>query len=33
MTESTVKLSRSRAYTVPFVDPPDGIYLRVTKDI
>ncbi|UJR13377.1 hypothetical protein I4U23_000394 [Adineta vaga] len=29
----TVKLSRSRAYTVPFVDPPDGIYLRVTKDI
>ncbi|CAF2123714.1 unnamed protein product [Rotaria magnacalcarata] len=30
---STVKLSRSRAYTVPFVDPPDGIYLRVTKDI
>jgi metastasis-associated protein MTA len=30
---STVKLARSRAYTVPFVDPPDGIYLRVTKDI
>ncbi|CAF0739615.1 unnamed protein product [Rotaria sordida] len=30
---STVKLSRSRAYTVPFIDPPDGIYLRVTKDI
>jgi metastasis-associated protein MTA len=30
---STAKLSRSRAYTVPFVDPPDGIYLRVTKDI
>ncbi|CAF1224718.1 unnamed protein product [Rotaria sordida] len=28
-----VKLSHSRAYTVPFVDPPDGIYLRVTKDI
>jgi len=30
---SNAKLSRSRAYTVPFVDPPDGIYLRVTKDI
>ncbi|CAF0776306.1 unnamed protein product [Rotaria sp. Silwood1] len=30
---STTKLSRSRAYTVPFIDPPDGIYLRVTKDI
>ncbi|CAF3721635.1 unnamed protein product, partial [Rotaria sp. Silwood1] len=30
---STVKSTRSRAYTVPFVDPPDGIYLRVTKDI
>ncbi|CAF1055358.1 unnamed protein product [Adineta steineri] len=29
----TVKSSRSRAYTVPFIDPPDGIYLRVTKDI
>ncbi|CAF1150918.1 unnamed protein product [Adineta ricciae] len=27
------KLTRSRAYTVPFVDPPDGIYLRVTKQI
>ncbi|UJR33989.1 hypothetical protein I4U23_021404 [Adineta vaga] len=27
------KLPRSRAYTVPFIDPPDGIYLRVTKQI
>lgn len=30
---SQTKLPRSRAYTVPFIDPPDGIYLRVTKDI
>lgn len=30
---SATKGNRSRAYTVPFLDPPDGIYLRVTKDI
>ncbi|CAF1540247.1 unnamed protein product, partial [Didymodactylos carnosus] len=30
---NNVKLSRSRAYTVSFIDAPDGIYLRVTKEI